>query len=99
VSRGRGRATPWNRPWCVLDEEREKREKEKEKENSGKLGGGEIFWWNFLGFRRRHDAQSEALMGIWARGIPCVGRLPGVTRVERRMSRGLEIDRAQWKIF
>jgi hypothetical protein len=98
VSRGRGRATPWNRPWCVLDEEREKREKEKEKENSGKLGG-EIFWWNFLGFRRRHDAQSEALMGIWARGIPCVGRLPGVTRVERRMSRGLEIDRAQWKIF
>jgi hypothetical protein len=49
VSRGRGRATPWNRPWCVLDEEREKREKEKEKENSGKLGGGGryfggIFW-------------------------------------------------------
>jgi hypothetical protein len=51
-----------------------RREKERRKRRRKIRGKEKIFWWNFPSFGRRHDAESEALAGIWARGIPGVGR-------------------------
>jgi hypothetical protein len=44
----------------------------REGKGEGKLGGKKRYFGGIFG--RRHDAESEALAGIWARGIPGVGR-------------------------